>query len=120
MTTETGHTIAIRAMEVIGTDVYDASGEKIGKVEDVMLDKMTSRIMFAVVSVGGAVTTSNNFFPMPWSVLDYQEQKAGYVVAQSRDHNSKGPSDTISALTKNDGAGPRKAAYDHYQVAKDW
>ena len=39
MPTATGHTTAIRASRVIGTDVKDTEGEVIGKVEDLILDK---------------------------------------------------------------------------------
>ena len=36
MSTTTGHTSAIRATKVIGTNVYNPSGDKIGTVEDVV------------------------------------------------------------------------------------
>ncbi len=120
MPTTTGHTVAIRASDVLGTDVYDASGEKIGRVEDIVLDKTTNRTMFAVVSVGGAVTTSDNNYPLPWSVLDFDEGKDGYVVPFTTDYIVKGPSGSIDALTKDDGGGSRSTAYSHYKVARDW
>jgi sporulation protein YlmC with PRC-barrel domain len=44
MVTTTGHTSAIRATKVIGTNVYNPSGDKIGKVEDVVLDKSSNNI----------------------------------------------------------------------------
>ena len=53
MTTPSGHTTAIRAKKVIGTKVQDTSGRKIGEVEDVMLDKQSNSIMFAVIGFGG-------------------------------------------------------------------
>jgi sporulation protein YlmC with PRC-barrel domain len=53
MTTASGHTSAIRAKKVIGTDVKDTSGATIGKIEDIMLDKQSSNIMYAVVGFGG-------------------------------------------------------------------
>ena len=37
MTTATGHTSAIRAKEVIGTNVKDRAGQKIGQIEDIVL-----------------------------------------------------------------------------------
>src|SRR5689334_2536335 len=37
MATATGHTSAIRAKRVIGTNVKDTSGRKIGEIEDVVL-----------------------------------------------------------------------------------
>ena len=53
MTTASGHTSAIRAKKVIGTSVKDTAGNKIGVIEDVVLDKESNNIMFAVVGFGG-------------------------------------------------------------------
>ena len=120
MPTASGHTTAIRASEVIGADVYAPSGDKIGKVEDIILDKTSNRTMFAVVSCGGAVTTSDNFYPLPWSLLEYNEEARGYVVPYTQEQLAKGPTNSMSVLTKNDGAAPRNAAHSHYKIAKDW
>jgi sporulation protein YlmC with PRC-barrel domain len=38
---------------VIGTNVKDASGQKIGEIEDIVLDKLSNNIVFAIVSFGG-------------------------------------------------------------------
>jgi len=53
MTTASGHTSAIRAKKVIGTTVKNTAGEKIGQVEDIVLDKTSNSIVFAVVGFGG-------------------------------------------------------------------
>ena len=53
MTTASGHTKAIRASRVIGTDVKDTAGATIGKIEDVILEKTDNNIMFAVIGFGG-------------------------------------------------------------------
>jgi sporulation protein YlmC with PRC-barrel domain len=45
-----GHTSAIRAVKAIGTDVYDLAGKKIGEVKDIVLEKTSNSILFAVVS----------------------------------------------------------------------
>ena len=55
MTTSSGHTSAILASRVKGTAVYDGSGDKIGTVEDVVLDKTSNRIMFAALGFGGVL-----------------------------------------------------------------
>ena len=76
--------------------------------------------MFAVVRVGGAVTTSDSYYALPWSVLSYQEAKGGYVVPFSKDQIVRGPGVSIFDLTEVDGADRRVEAYSHYEVAKDW
>jgi sporulation protein YlmC with PRC-barrel domain len=120
MPTATGHTTAICASSVIGTNVYQTSGDKIGHVEDIVLDKISNRIMFAIIGFGGALTTSANYYPLPWAVLDYVEEKGGFVVPYTKDQISEGPVNLISELIQNDGAGPRQAAYRHYKIVDDW
>ena len=58
MPTVSGHTSAIRAKQVLGTKVTDPSGKKIGSIEDVILDKGSNSILFAVVGFGGFLGVS--------------------------------------------------------------
>jgi uncharacterized protein YrrD len=39
--------------KVIGSNVTDLAGKKIGRLEDVVLDKQSNSILFAVVGFGG-------------------------------------------------------------------
>jgi sporulation protein YlmC with PRC-barrel domain len=120
MPTATGHTHAIRASKVIGTSVYNNSGEKIGKVEDVVLDKLSNNIMFAVVGFGGFLGMNEKFHPLPWSTLDYQQGKDGYVVNLSKDQLKAAPAEDIDTLTREDGMGLRDRVYDYYQAPRYW
>ena len=70
MTTSSGHTTAILASKVKGTAVYNDSGDKIGTVEDIVLDKQSNQIMFAALGFGGVFGLGEKFYPVPWSLLD--------------------------------------------------
>lgn len=120
MPTPSGHTKAIRASRVIGTRVENTNGESIGEVEDVILDKMTNQIMFAVVGFGGFLGMGEKYHPIPWSELDYQPDRNAYVVDYTKEELQAAPSDTIGALTRGDGVPARDAAYSHYGVAPYW
>lgn len=120
MSTPTGHTRAIRASKVIGSDVYNPTGEKIGKIEDVVLDKGSNNIMFAVVGFGGFLGMNEKYHPLPWSTLDYQKAKDGYVVGFTKDQLKAAPADGIDELTRNDGNGLRDQIYDHYNAPRYW
>jgi sporulation protein YlmC with PRC-barrel domain len=91
MTTATGHTRAILASKVKGTAVYNKSGDKVGTVEDIVLDKQSDRIMFAALGQGGVLGVGEKFFPVPWSMLDYSKEKDGYVIPVAQDVISKAP-----------------------------
>jgi len=120
MTTATGHTSAIRASKVIGTSVYNGAGEKIGKVEDVVLDKQSNNIMFAVVGFGGFLGMNEKFHPLPWSTLDYQKGKEGYVVNLTKEQLQSAPADAIDELTRTDRDGLREEVYDYYKAQRYW
>lgn len=120
MTTATGHTTAIRATRVIGTEVKDQSGEVIGRIEDIILDKTDNSIMFAVVGFGGVLGVGEKFHPLPWAVLDYVPEENAYLVPFTREQLEAAPKDTIAEFTKDDGYYYRDKAYDYYKVPPYW
>ena len=120
MTTGTGHTSAIRAKKVIGTTVKDSSGENVGSIEDVVLDKQSNNILFGVVSFGGVLGIGEKFHPVPWGALNYDEGEGAYVVNLTKDQLKAAPADSIEELTKNDGQGYRDRAYDFYKTPRDF
>jgi uncharacterized protein YrrD len=70
----------ISAQKVKGTTVLNLAGEKLGSVEDVMIDKVSGRAIYAVMSFGGFLGMGEKHHPLPWATLKYDMQKGGYVV----------------------------------------
>ena len=121
MPTASGHTTAILASKVRGTPVYDNSGDKIGTVEDVVLDKMSNNIMFAVLGSGGVLGMGEKYRPIPWSILDYDVDKGGYRVPVNRDMMENAPAYRMEDLTKADGEGAIRAeAFNYYHAEQYW
>lgn len=120
MPTATGHTTAIRASKVIGTPVYNNTGEKIGKIEDVVLDKTSNNIMFAVCGFGGFLGMNEKYHPLPWSTLDYRKDQDGYVVGMTKEQLEAAPAEGIDELTASDGDGLRNRVYDYYKAPRYW
>jgi sporulation protein YlmC with PRC-barrel domain len=123
MTTSSGHTTAILASKVKGTAVYNKSGDKIGTIEDVVLDKQSNRIMFAALGAGGFLGAGERYYPVPWALLNYSDSLGGYVVPLDKDRLEKAPAcDDIKDLTRHDGSlsSLRAQSYDYYQVTRDW
>ena len=117
MPTASGHTTAIRASRVIGTKVLTKSGDEIGEVGDVILDKTTDRILFAVLAREGALTAVHNFYPVPWALLDYDEDSEAYVVPFSREDFTKAPAvANPKELTENDASACVEAVRKHFKA----
>jgi sporulation protein YlmC with PRC-barrel domain len=120
MTTVSGHTNAIRAGKAIGTDVYDRSGKKIGEVKDIVLEKTSNSILFAVVSFGGLLGIGEKYHPVPWAELDYDPKMGGYVVSFTAEQLKSAPADSLEALTGDDGRAFRDRAFQHYGTKPYW
>ena len=122
MTTSSGHTTAILASKVKGTNVHNDAGEKIGQVEDIILDKQSNRILFAALGFGGFVGIGEKYYPVPWSMLNYSDDKGGYVVPLTKDRLEKAPAYDLKDLTKHDGSlgDIREKSYSYYNVDHDW
>lgn len=120
MTTSNGHTSAIRATKVVGTKVQDTSGRKIGQVEDIILDKQSNRIMFAVLSFGGFLGMAEKYHPLPWASLTYDENQNAYVVNYSKDQLQAAPAGSVDELTQNDGLNFRDRTYAYYKADRYW
>lgn len=119
-TTQFGHSSAIRAKKVLGTHVKNASGEKLGLIEDIVLDKLSNNIMFAVCGFGGFLGMGEKHHAIPWRLLKYDKNQDGYVVNLTEAQLKAAPADTIAELMRGDATAFRDRAYEYYKEPKYW
>jgi hypothetical protein len=91
-----------------------------GKIEDVVLDKLSNNIMYAVVGFGGFLGAGEKHHPLPWSTFDYDPSKSAYVIPYDKDQLKAAPAASIEELTGNDGRAWRDQSYDHWKTPRDW
>lgn len=73
------HTL-ILGSRVRNTPVYNKAGDRIGHVDDLSIEKKTGKVVYGIMSFGGFLGIGEKFHPIPWSLLDYDPQRGGYVV----------------------------------------
>jgi hypothetical protein len=113
-------TTLIGSDKVAGTKVYNAAGEHLGEIADIMIDKVSGRVAYAVMSFGGFLGMGEQYHPLPWSTLTYDVDKAGYVVNLSREQLEGAP--RYEAETRPDW-GDRayeQRLHDYYGVNPYW
>ena len=105
----------IASDKVEGTTVYDRDGATLGTVHNFMVDKVTGKVAYAVMSFGGFLGVGERYYPFPWSVLTYEPDQGGYVVDVTREQLEKAPSFTAAdSPWSNPGYG--RDIYDYYRV----
>ena len=70
----------ISSDKVEGTSVYNPAGEKLGSIDDLMIDKRTGQVRYAVMEFGGFLGMGTDRYPVPWGVLKYNKDEGGYTV----------------------------------------
>ena len=74
------HSDLIASDRVEGTAVYSRDGERLGRISHFMVEKRSGQVRYAVLSFGGFLGLGEDHYPLPWSMLDYDTGKGGYVV----------------------------------------
>jgi PRC-barrel domain len=68
----------ISSDKVEGTAVRNASGDKVGTIERVMIDKRAGKVAYAVMSFGGFLGMGQDYVALPWHMLRYNENLDAY------------------------------------------
>jgi sporulation protein YlmC with PRC-barrel domain len=104
----------IAAHKIQGTAVYNSALEKLGTVEDIMIDVMRGRISYAVLSFGGFLGIGDRHYPLPWEKLTYNDELGGYVVDIDRETLEGAPSYTDTATATWDDEAWSRDVHAHY------
>jgi len=70
----------ISSERVEGTKVFNAAGDKLGSIDELMIDKRSGQVRYAVLEFGGFLGMGTERYPLPWDVLKYDTTLDGYVV----------------------------------------
>lgn len=81
----------IAARRVIGVAIYNQWGERLAKVEDLVLDKQTGRVSHVLISIGGIFGFGRKLRTIPWRLLAYDPDKGGYVTPHDRRDLDRAP-----------------------------
>lgn len=71
----------ISSEDVEGTEVYGLGSEKVGDIDHLMIDKVSGRVIYAVMSFGGFLGLGHSHYPVPWAALKYDTSLGGYRTA---------------------------------------
>jgi sporulation protein YlmC with PRC-barrel domain len=77
-TTQAARKPLVDSDKVQGTDVYDANGTKIGSIDRLLIEKVSGKVVYAIMSFGGFLGMGSEEYAIPWNKLDYDTRFGGY------------------------------------------
>jgi len=70
----------ISSAKVEGTKVYNAQGQRLGSIGELIIEKASGRVQYAVLEFGGFLGLGTDRYPLPWEQIRYDAAQDGYVV----------------------------------------
>jgi sporulation protein YlmC with PRC-barrel domain len=118
-TTESTHKL-IAASRVAGTAVQNSAGERLGTLEDVLIDKQSGRVVYALLSFGGFLGIGDKHHPLPWQSLEYDPTSGRYTVNLARERLEGAPVIDEGSYAPLEDVAWGKRVHDYYDVAPYW
>ncbi len=78
MTTPQGRNLTAKTL--VGDYIQNPHGEKLGMVEDLMLDLESGRVAYVVVSYGTLSNLKDKLFAVPWKAFRLDTQKHRFIL----------------------------------------
>lgn len=81
----------LAASTLKGDTVVNSSDEKLGTIEDLMIDLDRGRIAYAVLSFGGFLGMGDKLFAIPWSALTVDTAEKRFILNVKKEVLEKAP-----------------------------
>ena len=110
----------IASDRVEGTVVRRLSGEKIGTIQRVMIDKISGKVAYAVLSFGGFLGIGEKHMPIPWAKLKFDTMKQAYEVDITDEEIAKAPSYAADKEFDWGDRSQEQQVHDYYKTRPYW
>ena len=77
--------------KIIGSQVINVKGETLGKIENLVVDIDSGRIVYAVLESGGFLGIGDKLLPVPWESLAALPSEGIFFLNQSKEQMGKAP-----------------------------
>jgi hypothetical protein len=115
-TSTTGKIKLISSDKVQGTEVYGPNGEHVGEIDHLMIERVSGRVAYAVMSFGGFLGMGKDFYPVPWDALKYDTTLDGYRTSITREQVEGAPTRDAGDTFDWDDEQWNDKMHDHYRA----
>jgi hypothetical protein len=81
----------IASDRVEGTTVFRSDGKRIGVIERLMIEKVSGKVAYAVLTFGGVLWRGKKHLPVPWGRLEYSVVHEGYFAHLTEEELTRAP-----------------------------
>ncbi|MDP3560339.1 MAG: PRC-barrel domain-containing protein [Legionellaceae bacterium] len=81
----------VNVNDVISLKVENNQGKDLGKIEAIMLHKVSGKVAYLVLTYGGFLGMGNKLFALPWDVFTYDATRDCLMISLSEEKLKNSP-----------------------------
>lgn len=116
-TGSSGISSMVSSADVNGTEVYSPTGDHLGQIDHLMIDKTSGQIAYAVMTFGGFLGIGAGEHPVPWKKLSYDTNLGGFVTDITEAQLTGAPARSDDWYNDRE---YQQRSYDYYGVSPYW
>lgn len=81
----------VKASEVTGVDVRNTTGDNLGEINEIVIDKVDGKVNYLVLDFGGVLGFGNKFFAIPWKLFSYDTNEDCFILNIDKERLKNAP-----------------------------
>jgi hypothetical protein len=111
----------VKGSTFMGADVENPQGQGLGDIKDVVIDRSSGRIAYAVVSFGGFLGMGEKLFAVPWGAFaQSSENKDKFILAVDKERLTNAPGFDANNWPQMTSREWVTSLYSYYNVPPYW
>jgi PRC-barrel domain len=82
----------ISSEKVAGSKVENPRGDSLGSIDEIMIDKTSGKVAYAVLKYGSFLGMGGKLFALPWDLLKYDTSRNAYIIDLPEERLKNAPS----------------------------
>lgn len=82
----------VSSEDVVGVKVKNSQKEDLGKIEKIILEKLSGKVCYLVLSFGGILGIGDKHFAIPWNAIHYDPREDAFILDVRKEKLKKAPS----------------------------
>ncbi len=75
----------LTASSIIGDEVLSRGGEKLGKINDIMIELASGKMEYIVIELGGFLGIGEKYFAVPFALLKVDTKNEAFIFDQTKE-----------------------------------
>ena len=110
----------IESDSVEGITVYGVHGKSVGEIQRLVIEKVSGKVVYAVIAFGGFLGIGNQHYTIPWGKLSYDKELNGFRTDLEEEQIGAAPRSSILEHPDWSDREREKALHRYYEVPPYW